>query len=125
MKQLSDCTVLIVDDEQVNLDVLSKTLAPHFKTEIALDGPTAIEMVKANQPDLILLDIMMPEMDGHEVCTTLQKAPQTHEIPIIFVTAMCTDEEEARGFALVARSEESRVGKACRIKCRSGWSADP
>ena len=87
MKQLSDCTVLIVDDDQVNLNVLSKTLTPYFKTEVALDGPSAIRMVKANLPDLILLDIMMPEMDGYEVCTTLK----------------------------ADRSEERRVGKECRL----------
>ena len=102
MKQLSDCTVLIVDDDQVNLNVLSKTLTPYFKTEVALDGPSAIRMVKANLPDLILLDIMMPEMDGYEVCTTLKADPATCDIPIIFVTAMCNNKEEAKGFEIGA-----------------------
>jgi len=98
MKQLSDCTVLIVDDEPVNLDVLSKTLSPHFKVEVASDGQAALDLVQANPPDLILLDIMMPDLDGYAVCDALKGNPSTSDIPIIFISALTEDKHEAKGF---------------------------
>lgn len=102
MKQLSDCTVLIVDDEEVNLDILSKTLQPHFKVETASNGPDALKMVKTTPVDIILLDIMMPGVDGHDVCRELKASPATKDIPIIFITALTDDHNEAQGFELGA-----------------------
>ncbi len=68
MKELSDCTVLVVDDNETNVDILVDTLGEIYDVAVAMDGLSALEAVEENPPDLILLDIMMPGMDGYEVC---------------------------------------------------------
>lgn len=83
-------TILVVDDTRSNLDILVDLLAPH-EVSVALDGPTALEMAASHAFDLILLDIMMPGMDGYEVCRKLKSDEFTRGIPIIFITAK-TDE---------------------------------
>ena len=88
MKKNNDRTLLIVDDTKTNVDVLVQTLKADYKLGVALNGKDAIRFVSAHQPDLILLDIIMPEMDGFQVCRTLKTNPATRNIPIIFITAM-------------------------------------
>lgn len=68
MKKLSDCVVLIVDDTEDNLDILVETLGNDYEVSVAMDGENALESIKMEVPDIILLDIMMPGMDGYEVC---------------------------------------------------------
>ena len=84
-------SILVVDDTQSNLDILVDLLQMYSVT-VALDGPTALEMTKQHSFDLILLDIMMPDMDGFEVCNQLKVNPLSKNIPVIFITAK-TDEE--------------------------------
>ena len=72
MKALSDCTVLVVDDTEANVDILVDALGESYDVSVAMDGREAIETVMENTPDLILLDIMMPAMDGYEVCRKLR-----------------------------------------------------
>ena len=92
-------SVLIVDDMPQNIEVLGGVLDPHYKVKAAISGPRALAVaVKDPQPDLILLDIMMPDMDGLEVCRRLKSDLRTRNIPVIFVTAMNEVEDEARGF---------------------------
>ena len=79
--------ILVVDDVLANLKVLRGFLADQYRLTFATSGPQALERVKAAQPDLILLDLMMPDMDGIEVCHQLKQSPETAEIPIIFLTA--------------------------------------
>jgi two-component system sensor histidine kinase/response regulator len=94
-------TILIVDDNKKNLQVLGSVLHENmYKVAMAKDGPSALRLVKKNNPDLILLDIMMPEMDGFEVCERLKEDPETREIPIIFLTAKTEVEDIVRGFSL-------------------------
>lgn len=95
-------TVLLVDDESTNLQVLRHTLQADYRLLFAKDGPTALDLVAKDRPDLILLDVMMPGMSGHEVCTTLKNNPDTRHIPIIFITALSEPNDERLGLELGA-----------------------
>jgi putative two-component system response regulator len=97
-------TILIVDDTPENLLVLSEILKPFYKVKVANSGTKALNLIASGDiPDLILLDIMMPEINGYEVCKKLKNDPLTRNIPIIFVTALsdCTDEAEGLGLGAV------------------------
>ncbi len=91
-------TILIVDDAPENLTVLSELLQPHYRVRAATSGEKALRIaVSAPCPDLIMLDVMMPGMDGYEVFSRLRADPLTHDIPIIFVTAMDSTDAELHG----------------------------
>jgi sigma-B regulation protein RsbU (phosphoserine phosphatase) len=95
--------ILIVDDERLNIKVLADLLKPNYKIMAAISGEQALKAVRSeNPPDLILLDVMMPEMDGYEVCRKLKADENTREIPVIFVTAMGQESDETRGLELGA-----------------------
>ncbi len=95
--------ILLVDDNTANLQVLRETLdGAGYKLLIAKNGKSALEIVRKAGPDLILLDIMMPEMDGYEVCRKLKADEATRLIPVIFLTAMADAADEAKGLALGA-----------------------
>lgn len=102
MKNDMKSTVLVVDDTEANIDILLDALGDHYDIRVALDGETAIEDIQEDPPDLILLDIMMPGMDGYEVCRYLKRTPDLMDIPVIFLTAMTQEQDEARGLALGA-----------------------
>lgn len=96
-------TVLVVDDTPDNLAVLGGLLMPHYNVRVANSGAWALSSANTEpRPDIILLDIMMPEMDGYEVLRQLKANPLTSGIPVIFITAMDTPEDEAGGLALGA-----------------------
>ncbi|MCK5058458.1 MAG: response regulator [Candidatus Aminicenantes bacterium] len=96
-------TILIVDDIPENIDALIGILGHDYKVKVADRGKTALKIaLSPNPPDLILLDIMMPEMDGYEVCRQLKKNSSTRNIPVIFVTARDEVIDETRGFDLGA-----------------------
>lgn len=94
--------ILVVDDVEANIDVLMETLSSEYEVAVAMDGETALEMCLDEPPDLVLLDIMMPEIDGYEVCERLKASPKTQDIPVIFVTAMGEVSDETKGFDLGA-----------------------
>jgi sigma-B regulation protein RsbU (phosphoserine phosphatase) len=95
--------ILIVDDERLNINVLNELLKSNYKIMAAINGEQALKAASSkNPPDLILLDIMMPEMDGYEVCKRLKADDQTKDIPIIFVTAMGQESDETKGLELGA-----------------------
>ena len=98
MKKKDNSTILIVDDTKTNVDVLVQTLKSDYKLGVTLNGKDAIRFAKTQRPDLILLDIIMPEMDGFEVCKTLKADPDTRHIPIIFITAMDNQTHRNRCF---------------------------
>ena len=96
-------TILLVDDTPANIQIAREILKDTYKTRVATSGMKALELAKvAPTPDLILLDVMMPEMDGYEVCTRLKADPATCEIPVIFLTAMTEADDETRGFSVGA-----------------------
>lgn len=89
--------ILIVDDTPANIQILHEILHGDYEIFFATSGPDAIRIAQQELPDLILLDIMMPVMDGYAVCAALKSDPQTGQIPVIFVTAMSNEEDEAKG----------------------------
>lgn len=89
--------ILLVDDTPANLVILGEELQHDYEVFVATNGFQALKIVDSNPPDLILLDIMMPMMDGYEVCRRLKDTPETSDIPIIFITAMDGEEDQARG----------------------------
>jgi putative two-component system response regulator len=96
-------TVLIVDDTPENLAVLGELLKPHYRVRVAASGQRAVRVAMSEPlPDLILLDVMMPDMDGYTVMARLQAETLTRDIPVIFVTALNGSESEEHGFALGA-----------------------
>ena len=96
-------TILVVDDTPENIDVLSGVLRSEFRVKAALNGEKAIRIANAEpQPVMILLDIMMPGMDGYEVCQQLKANPATAKIPVIFITAKSEDKDERKGLELGA-----------------------
>ncbi|TXH88552.1 MAG: two-component system response regulator [Rhodoferax sp.] len=99
----NEVTVLIVDDAKENLTVLGQLLRPHYHVRVANSGARALQVVKTvPRPQIILLDVMMPEMDGYQVLQALRSDPVTRDIPVIFVTAMDADEDEEHGLTLGA-----------------------
>ncbi len=96
-------TVLVADDSPQNIELLSRVLGQDFRVKVATSGDKALKIVYSDEPpDLILLDIMMPDLSGHEVCRRIKANPDRRRIPIIFVTAMSTIEDEALGLSLGA-----------------------
>ncbi|MCP5407468.1 MAG: two-component system response regulator [Chromatiaceae bacterium] len=100
---MKNATVLVVDDEPATLAAMSKILAPHYTVRAANSGARALQIAGTEpRPDLILLDVMMPGMDGYMVLSRLLETPSTNDIPVIFVTAMEAAEDEERGLELGA-----------------------
>ena len=96
-------TILVVDDQPENITIMIEALKSAYALVAATDGESALERANSDpRPDLVLLDVMMPEMDGHEVCRRLKADPATQGIPVIFVTALDNPDDEARGLALGA-----------------------
>jgi len=96
-------TILVVDDTPDNLSLVSSLLRDDYTVKVANNGEKALKVVDATAPpDLILLDVMMPGIDGHEVCRRLKSDPKTRDIPVIFLTARADVEDERKGFELGA-----------------------
>ncbi|MCP4111116.1 MAG: response regulator [Desulfobacteraceae bacterium] len=95
--------ILIVDDVPMGLRVLVDLLTPDYEVSVATSGPEALELAVSDEnrlPDLILLDIVMPVMDGYEVCRRLKAHTRTQNIPVIFITSMSNEEDETRGLEM-------------------------
>lgn len=102
-EMMSSGFILIVDDNPTNLAVLSEALSgAGFRFRIATDGESALAQVARSQPELILLDVQMPGIDGFETCQRLKANPDTQSIPVIFTTALSDTESKAKGFAVGA-----------------------
>lgn len=98
-KPVSSFSILIVDDEPKNIQLLGSLLREKgYQVEFALDGARALKWLETKPFDLILLDIMMPGMDGYEVCSLIKKQPGLKHIPVIFLTAKTETEDIVKGF---------------------------
>src|SRR5210317_1720529 len=95
-------TVLAVDDTPENLDVVKGILGDDYQVKVAINGHIALKIAQSQAPDLILLDIMMPEIDGYEVCRQLKADPATAEIPVIFLSALTDTKDKVQGLDLGA-----------------------
>ncbi|MEO5354368.1 MAG: hybrid sensor histidine kinase/response regulator [Magnetococcus sp. XQGC-1] len=111
--------ILIVDDVPANIKVLLPTLQPDFDISIATDGQQALAIATTQKPDLILLDIIMPGMDGYEVCSQLQANEQTRDIPIIFITAKDDESDEMTGLELGAVDYITKPFSAAIVHART------
>jgi len=102
-REIKPQTVLIVDDEPANISLLNEVLKTDYRIMVAKDGKRALLVAQSNPPpDLILLDIVMPELDGYEVLKRLKADEDTKKIPIIFVTSKNKDEDETKGLEMGA-----------------------
>ena len=110
--------VLLVDDTRTNISILMAALKDDYKLGVATNGEKALEYVQRTPPDLILLDIMMPEMDGYEVCSRLKGDERTRHIPIIFLTALTEVDEKVKGFALGAVDYVTKPFEVVEVQAR-------
>ncbi len=112
-------TILIVDDTAENIDILHNILNESYTIKVALNGEKALSIVEKNPHiNLILLDIMMPDMDGYEVIQILKSDPKTENIPVIFITALGETEDETKGFALGAADYITKPIKPSIVQAR-------
>ena len=111
-------SLLIVDDESANLKVLSHMLSHEYIIYTAADGINAIEKAKELKPDLILLDIIMPVMDGYTTLSELKKNAETHKIPVVFITGLSSLENEEKGLSLEAADYIAKPFSAAIVKLR-------
>ncbi len=118
MKNLSMMTILIVDDVEENIDVLVELLGEEFDVSVAMDGKSALEYTKKEMPDLILLDIMMPGIDGYGVIKKLKADEKTQNIPVIFMTALTNAREEEKGLNLGAIDYITKPFNPTLVKAR-------
>jgi putative two-component system response regulator len=111
--------ILVVDDEKFYLDVVVELLNGEYKVAVAMDGEQALRRAETDPvPDLIMLDVMMPEMDGYEVCKRLKENPITHDIPVIFLTVKSEIEDELKGLELGAVDYISKPMSPPIVKAR-------
>ncbi|MBF0530158.1 MAG: response regulator, partial [Deltaproteobacteria bacterium] len=112
--------ILIVDDTPTNIQVLAEALRTDYRVKVATSGKLALDILgkKDGRPDIILLDVMMPVMDGYEVCALLKSSPTTKDIPVIFITAMIGEDDERKGLELGAVDYIRKPFKPSLVKAR-------
>ena len=119
MNDDTHATILIVDDDADNLLVLSQILQPHYRVLAARSGETGLRLASGTpRPDLILLDIMMPGLDGYDVLARLRDTVRTCDIPVVFVTALGDAADEERGFKLGANDYITKPIKPAVVLAR-------
>jgi phosphoserine phosphatase RsbU/P len=118
MKKLSDCRVLLVDDAKANLDILVEGLKSDHKLSLALNGEMALQIAARTAPDLVLLDIMMPGLDGYEVCRRLRQMPETADVPIMFLSSLEEVQNKTRGFEVGANDYLTKPFEMLEVKAR-------
>ena len=118
MKELADCRVLIVDDVKANVDVLVQALSAEYKLSVALGGEQALDAVRRSPPDLVLLDIVMPDIDGYEICRRLRAAEATRELPIMFLSSLEDVSDKTRGFEVGGNDYLTKPFEILEVKAR-------
>jgi phosphoserine phosphatase RsbU/P len=114
----SDRRILLVDDVKANIDVLVQALRDDYKLSVATNGEDALRSAAKNPPDLVLLDIMMPGMDGYEVCRRLRAAPHTEEIPVMFLSALDEVTDKTSGFEVGGNDYLTKPFEIVEVKAR-------
>lgn len=117
-KSTRRATVLVVDDTPANLNLLTQLLGKDYQVLVAVSGAKALELAWRRPPDIVLLDVMMPGMDGWEVCRQLKADARTREVPVIFLTALDSAADETRGFALGAADFVSKPFTPATLRAR-------
>ena len=118
MKDLSESRILIVDDAKTNIDILVEALHDDYKLSVALDGAAALRSVEKSAPDLVLLDIVMPGLDGFEVCRRLRAQESTRELPIMFLSALEDVKDKTRGFEVGGNDYLTKPFEILEVKAR-------
>jgi len=118
MTDLSNSRILIVDDVKANVDVLVEALGDDYKLSVALSGESALRSAEKNPPDLVLLDIIMPGMDGYEVCRRLRASRQLREVPVMFLSSLEDVLNKARGFEAGGNDYLTKPFEALEVKAR-------
>jgi sigma-B regulation protein RsbU (phosphoserine phosphatase) len=118
LKELADCRVLIVDDVKANVDVLVQALSGDYKLSVALGGQQAMDAISRSVPDLILLDIVMPDIDGYEICRRLRASELGREVPIMFLSSLEDVKHKARGFEVGGNDYLTKPFEMLEVKAR-------
>jgi serine phosphatase RsbU (regulator of sigma subunit) len=118
VKDLSESRILIVDDVKSNVDILVEALRDEYKLGVALDGTAALRSVEKSPPDLVLLDIVMPGLDGYEVCQQLRAHESTREVPVIFLSSLEDVKNKAHGFEVGGNDYLTKPFEVLEIKAR-------
>jgi putative two-component system response regulator len=111
-------TILAVDDSPDILAMISGLLKDRYRVKVVNSGEKALAVVASSPPDLILLDIMMPGLDGYEVCKRLKADPVTRDIPVIFITAKSENDDEIKGFELGAADYITKPISPSKLQAR-------
>ena len=118
MKDLSESRILIVDDAKTNIDILVQALRDEYKLSVAVDGAAALRSVEKSPPDLVLLDIVMPGIDGYEVCRQLRAQESTRELPIMFLSSLEDVKDKTRGFEVGGNDYLTKPFEVLEVKAR-------
>jgi sigma-B regulation protein RsbU (phosphoserine phosphatase) len=118
LKELSECRILIADDAEANVDVLVNALRDEYRLSVAVDGESALRSIERNAPDLVLLDIVMPGIDGYEVCRRLRAQEATGELPIMFLSSLEEVKDKTRGFEVGANDYVTKPFEVLEVKAR-------
>jgi phosphoserine phosphatase RsbU/P len=118
VKDLSESRILIVDDAKTNIDILVEALRDDYKLSVALDGAAALRSVEKSAPDLVLLDIVMPGIDGYEVCRQLRAQEPTRELPIMFLSSLEDVKDKTRGFEAGGNDYLTKPFEILEVKAR-------
>ncbi|MEI8342059.1 MAG: response regulator [Verrucomicrobiota bacterium] len=118
MKALSECRILIVDDAKLNIDILVEALKHDYKLSVALSGEMALKIAEKTPPDLVLLDIMMPGLDGYEVCRRFRKMPEMADVPVIFLSSLDEVQNKAQGFEAGANDYVTKPFEMLEVQAR-------
>lgn len=118
LQELNKQTVLIVDDDPINIIILINILKEDYEIKFAKSGEAALKLVEKFAPDIILLDVVMPGMDGYQVCARLKENPVTKNIPVIFITAKNQETDETKGFEIGAVDYISKPVSPITVKAR-------